>query len=270
MKKLILVVIVLFVTTLAACGGSQDAKEVYKKAVEAGEKVESAEVDMAISQTMAGDPTMGEIVMNTDMQASMIMEPLSMHQKGNMQMEMQGMPIDTEVEMYMTDEGVYMYDSMSQTWMKFDSSMMPTELANLDQGPTEQLDVLESFVDQVEFSEEDDAYVYKFEGEGDEIKEFTKQLVEGNLGEDTFVEFGADMNQVLEDMTIHSIYYELHIDKESYDTKKVITNLDLEIAADAEGNTMRIEQEMTADYTGINTIDVIEVPQEVIDSAQEI
>jgi len=270
MRKLTLGIMVLFVTMLAACGGNEEAGEVYQKAVEAGKKIESAEIDMVMKQTIEGDPALGAMVMNMDIEAAVTLDPLAMHQTGNMMMEIEGMPIDTEIEMYMTESELYMFESMSQTWMKMDSSMMPAELAGLDQGPADQLDMLEPFMDQVEFTEEDDLYVFKFAGEGEEIEEFTQQIMEENLGEDMFAEFGEDINQVMEDTTIHSIDFELHIDKETYDTKSVIMDLDLEIAADAEGNTMRLQQEMTAEYTGINTVEKIEVPQEVIDTAEEL
>ena len=260
---------VLFVTLLAACGGNEEAVEIYQKAVEAGEKIESAEMDMVMKQTIEGDPTMGAIEMDMDIEAAITLDPLAMHQTGNMKMEIEGMPIDTEIEMYMTESEIYMFESMSQTWMKLDSSMMPAELAGLDQGPADQLDMLEPFMDQVEFTEQDDFYVFKFAGEGEEIEEFTQQIMEENLGEEMFAEFGEDISQVMEDTTIHSIDFELHIDKETYDTKTVIMDLDLEIAADAEG-TMRMQQEMTAEYTGINTVEKIEVPQEVIDTAEEL
>ncbi|MHA6251472.1 DUF6612 family protein [Oceanobacillus sp. CAU 1775] len=269
MKKSLLVLAILLTAFLAACGGSEDAKEVYNKAVEASENAESAEIDLTINQTMTGEPMMGELQMDMDMQVAVTMDPIAMHQKGNISMDLQGVPMDTEMEMYMIEDVIYMQDSMSKTWLKLDASTMPAEFANVDQAPNEQLDLLASFVDDVEFIEEDDVYIYKFEGEGDEIEDFTQKLVAGNLNNDTFTELGVDVEELFAEMTIHSIYYELHIDKSSYDTKKVITNIDIELPIDADDNAMRIYQEMTAEYIGIDTIDQIEVPQEVIDSAQE-
>ncbi len=268
MKKLSLLIIPLFMVFLAACGDSQEAQDVYQKAMEAGEKLESAEMDMKVSQTMEGDPEMGEMVMDMDMQASIVMDPLAMHQTGTMNMDVGGMPLDTEIETYLTDEAMYMFESMSQTWIKMDASMTPAELTNMEQDPTEQLAMLESFMDDVDFSEEDGMYVFKFAGEGDKIKEFTQQYVEEYMGTETFAEAGVEMNEVLDSMTIHSIDYEILIDKKTYDTKSVTTNLDLEVAVEEE-DTMRIKQEMMMEYTGINSVDSIEVPQEVIDAAQD-
>lgn len=268
MRKITLLFIALFMVFLAACGDSEEAQDVYQKAVEAGEKLESAEMDMKISQTMEGAPEMGEMVMDMDMQASIVMDPLAMHQKGTMNIEIDGMPVTSESEMYMVEDGIYMFDSANQAWLKMDASMAE-ELSGMDQDPTEQLAMLESFMDDVEFSEEDGQYIFKFSGEGDELIEFTQQYVEEYLGTGIFAEAGADMNEILDSMTIHSIDYEIRIDNKTYDTKSVISNLDFEIAVDEEGNTMRMNQEMNAAYTGINTVDSIEVPQEVIDAAQD-
>lgn len=268
MKKWMLILTILFTAFLVACGGNQEAKDVYENAVEAGEKIESAEIDLQIDQTMTGEPMMGELQMNMDMQVALTMDPVGMHQKGNIEMDLQGIPMNTGMEMYMVGDAIYMQDSMTETWLKLDSSTLPAEFSNIDQAPSEQLDILKSFVDDVEFIEEDDVYIYKFDGEGDEIKEFTQKLVAGNLNSDTFTELGVDVNELFGQMTIHSIYYELHIDKSTYNTTKTITNIDVELPIDEE-NAMRIYQEMTADYVGINTIDSIIVPEDVVDSAEE-
>lgn len=268
LKKFTVGLAVLLMAFLAACGNSDEAKEVYQKAVEAGEKMESVEMDMVINQTMESDAMEGEMVMDMDTKSAMTIDPLAMHQTGTISMEVEGMPIETEMEMYLTDTDFYMYESMSETWLKMSTDMMPTEMMNTDQTAQDQLEMLESFMDDVDFSEEDDYYVFKFEGEGDEFADLTEELIKENLGEETFADLGVEISEVLEEMTIHSMYYELHIDKETYDTTKVITNMDFDI--NAEGESLRMNQEMTATYTGINTVDEIAVPQEVIDEAQEI
>src|SRR5699024_6008671 len=156
MKKLLFMGLLALTLVLAACGSSENAEEVYQKAMEASEAIESAEMDMIISQVMESDSGMGEMTMDMDMSATITMDPLEMYQQGSMSMDMDGMPVDTEIEMYMTEEGMYMYEAMSQTWLKMDSSLMPMELSNMEQDPSEQLELLESFVDDVEFVEEDD------------------------------------------------------------------------------------------------------------------
>lgn len=268
MKKITVGFMILLITVLAACGNSESAKDVYLKAVEAGENMESAELDMVLSQTIEGDPMLGTIVMDIDTKASLTLDPLAMHQKGSVLMDMQGVSIETDMEMYVTETELYMYESMSETWMKMDSSMMPLDMLNMEQSPGEQLDMLESFIDDVEFTEEEDYYVYKFDGAGEEFEELSQELIKLQVGEETFADLGADITEVLENMTIHSIFYEIHIDKTTYDTQKVISTMDFDVNMEGE-EPLSLQQEMTATYTGINTIDQIEVPQEVIDAAEE-
>ena len=267
MKKFTVGLAILLMGFLAACGNSENAEEVYQKAVEAGENMESVEMDMVINQTIESDAMEGAMEMEMDTQSSMTIDPLAMHQTGTVNMEMEGMPIETEMEMYLTDTDFYMYESMSQTWLKMSADMMPTEMMNTDQTAQDQLEMLESFIDDIEFVEEDDYYAFKFDGEGEEFAALTEELIKENLGEETFADLGVEISEILEEMTIHSMYYEIHIDKETYDTTKVMTNMDFDM--NAEGESLRMNQEMTATYTGINTVDEIVVPQEVIDAAQE-
>lgn len=254
---------------LAACGASENAEEVYQKALEAGEKMESAELDMVVSQTMEGAGMMGTMNMEMDTKSRMTIDPLAMHQAGTMKMDMDGMEIETDTEMYLTDNGFYMYESMTDTWMKMSSDMMSMDdLMNMEQNPRDQLEMLESFIDDVEFFEEDGHYVFKYDGDGEELFELSQEIVKENFGDSAFSDLGMNVDEVLENMTIHSIYYEIHVDKETYDTKKLITNMDLDM--DEAGETVNLKQEMTATYTGINSIDTIEVPQEVIDAAEDL
>ncbi|MCM3739837.1 hypothetical protein M3210_06090 [Oceanobacillus luteolus] len=268
MKKITVGIMFMLIMFLAACGESEDAQDVYQKALEAGEKIESAEVDMTMNQIIEGDPAMGSMEMGMDTKTAMTLDPLTMHQAGTITMNMDGMSLDNDMEMYLTNTDLYMYESMSQTWMKMSSDMMPMDLANMEQNPQEQLEMLESFIDEIDFSEEDDYYVFKYDGDGEELFELSQEIIKENFGEGVLGDAGVDIEEVLENMTVHSLYYEVHIDKKTYDTKKLITNMDLDITA--EGETLSLQQEMTATYTGINTVDEIEVPQEVIDAAEEL
>lgn len=269
MRKSIYGIMILIILLLAACGGNEEAEDVYQKAIEAGEKAESAEIEMVMKQTIEGDDHIGSVVMDMNTTSQVIMDPMTMYQKGKISMDMDGLPIDAEIEMYLTENNFYMMETMTNTWLKMDHSMMPDELAKADQPIGDQLEMFESFMDDAEFTGEDDAYVFKFSGEGENVKEFTRVLMEESLGEGVLAELGEDISEIFDDITINSVYFELHIDKDTYDTKTVAMELDLDVVLDEEGTMMNIHQEMTAEYTGINTVDEIIVPQEVIDSAQE-
>lgn len=268
MKKVTVGFVVLFMMILAACGGSESAKEVYENALAAGEEMESAELDMTIHQTMSSEEMPEGLVMDMDMQSEMTLDPIAMYQAGTISFEMDGMPFDTEMEMYVTDSDFYMYESMSDTWLHSGEEMMPTELMNMEQNPTDQLEILESFIEDVEFEEEEDFYVFRYSGDGEELLELSQELIKENLGEDTFAEMGIEVDEILDQMTIHSIFYEILIEKDTYNTESIA--MDMDVSIEEAGETLEMKQEMNATYTGINTIDSIEVPQEVIDSAESV
>lgn len=268
MKKLMLGLVVLLMTVLAACGGSSggEAEEIYQKAIEAGKKLESAEMELTMHQIVDVGEEFGTMTTEMDSVASFVIEPFAMHQKGNMSMEMEDFPMDMEMEIYATDSEFYMYDSMSNMWMKMDAEMVPNEMA-VDYDFHEQLNILESFIDEIEFKEESDHYVFKYDGDGKKLIDLSQEIIKENM-DDTLAGLGMEASEVFDQMDVHSLYYEILIDKKTYDTKGIIMNLDFEI--DIGGETLAIQQEVNATYTGINTIDKIEVPQEIVDEAQEL
>jgi hypothetical protein len=267
MKKVTLGMLFLLMMFLVACGQSESAEDIYEKALAAGEEMESAELDMEIKQTISSEEVNEEVGMDIATKAEMVLDPLAMHQLVTVSFALGDFPMETEMEMYMTDSDIYMHESMTDTWMKSDASMIPANLMDVEQNPQEQLKMLESFIDDVEFLEEEDYYVFKYDGDGEELIELTQELIQENLDENTLSELGLDINEMLEDMTVHSVFYEMQIEKDTYYTKGVTVNMDFEIQ---EGDdTLQMKQETNATYTGINTIDSIEIPQEVIDQAEE-
>ncbi|WP_067727720.1 DUF6612 family protein [Oceanobacillus damuensis] len=266
MRKWMVFFVLLLTVILAACS-NEDAEGVFTKAMDVSGEMESAEVDMNITQILSTSDESMELEMESDMKAEIIMDPIAMYQKGTMNMEMDGFPMEMDTEMYMTEDGLYTYDSMSQTWMKLDNEMY-TDLSNLaQQDPSAQLEMMEPFMDDVEYEEKDDSYIFRFAGEGEALNEFSESVIQEYLDTEMFADLGADVNEVLESMTVNKLNYEMEIDKESYETKTFY--MDLDMALSAEGEEMSIAQQVNAVYTGINTIDSIEVPQEVLDNATE-
>jgi len=56
-------------------------------------------------------------------------------------------------------------------------------------------------------------------------------------------------------------------DKDSYEMKTY--DIDMSMTMDVEGQELTIEQDMSTEYKNINSIDSIEVPEDVVDSAVE-
>ena len=267
MKKWIFsCVLVLLTVSLVACN-SENAQEVFTRAMEVSEEMDSAEVSMDMNQFLSSPNDSMELEMESKMEAEMILDPIAMYQKGTMNMIMGEETMETETEMYMTEEGLYTYDSMSESWMKMDSELY-ADLVNMEQqDPAAQLELLEPFMDDVQFEESDDAYTFKFTGEGEEVNEFTEKIMDEYMNSSIIESMGEDISKVLESMTVNKLNYEMVIDKETYETKTFAMDLDMTVTE--EGEEMTIAQQINAEYTGINTVDSIEVPQEVIDNAVE-
>ncbi|WP_249869989.1 DUF6612 family protein [Oceanobacillus saliphilus] len=263
MRKWMLSFVFVLTVSLAACN-NDDMEDVFTKAMEVSEGMESAEVVMDISQLLSSGESMN-LEMQSEMKAEMIVDPIAMYQSGTMHMEMDGFPMDMETEMYMTEEGLFTYDSMSQSWIRLDNEMY-ADLANLEQqDPSAQLELLEPFMDDVEFEETADGYIFRFAGEGESLNQFSEKVLAEYMDTEMFADFGADITEILESMTVNKLNYEMVIDKQTYETKTFTMDLDMTVAA--EGEELSISQQVNAEYTGINTVDSIEVPQEVLDNA---
>src|SRR5699024_4248891 len=121
---------------LSACGEDKNAEDVYSEALAASEDMESADVKMDIHMEMgSGESEAITIESSNDMQ--MTLDPLAMYMKGTNKFDMSidgmddedtsaipGMGTDQEMEMYMVDDTIYMYNEMMGGWLKMDGAGM--------------------------------------------------------------------------------------------------------------------------------------------------
>ena len=263
-KLLFTITLVMLTFGLVAC--SESAEDIYTKALEAAEKMESADMSMNLNQELSmGDE--GKIVIASDMEGSMIIDPVAMHQKGTMSMSMGGeeAPVDMDTEIYFVENEMYIFESMTGQWVKADSSLLPIDTLTANQPDvSEQLKMMEEYIEDFDFEEKDNEFVYKLTADGEGFKKLTEEMLDEYLPKDLTSEMG-DLTEVMEDMEIKTLYIEMYIDNETYDLKKY--NLDMELSMTVEGETIDIVQNIKTEYNNINSIDKIEVPQEVLESA---
>lgn len=72
----------------------------------------------------------------------------------------------------------------------------------------------------------------------------------------------------MDQLTIEKINYVLHIDKETFDTKKMDMNFDLKMAV--EGDELLMNTKSVVTYTDFNHLKTIDIPQSIVDNAQTI
>lgn len=243
------------------------AEDVLEQSVEAAQNLESAEVSMDITQEMEAPEQEVSFLMQTQTDAQIITDPLTMYQTGAVTLEAEGETDEQELELYLVDDVIYMNDAVSGEWLKMDTSAFPVDQLE-PQSPVEQLEIMQRFTNNMEMEETEDQYVLKITGDGDELMDFTREIMEEYMDEELMNQLEQEEIDIFENMSIQNVYYELFIDKESFETTAL--NLDMEMSIEAEGESLDIVQSVTSEYTGINSVDSIEVPQEVKDEAIDI
>ncbi|MGD6775621.1 DUF6612 family protein [Sutcliffiella horikoshii] len=239
------------------------AEEVLQKSTEAMADLSSYSMEMISDQeiTMAGEDT---IKMVTTTTTDMSLNPMAMYQVTSIEDE-DGMMEGMENESYFSEDGFFLYDSMAGQWFK-----MPEEftaqlnaMSEMQTNPAQQLEMLKDYTDEITMTEEEGHYVLNFEGSGEQFNEMAG-MIGGMMGDD----MGEMMQEMLSMMTVNQLSYLVHIDKESFYQTKVLLNMDMEM--DVDGETISSVQVMDSTLSNFDEVGEITVPQEVIDSAQEI
>lgn len=237
------------------------AGEVFDKATKASEEVESMTMTMKTAQEM--DMPEADINFDSTMDATieMIEDPLAMYQKLDMGMEEGNMSI----EMYLVEDGLFMYEPQADQWMKLPKEEMGDleEIMEMTKSSEVDLDEFAQYKDEFELVEEDDQYILRMKGAG---KTFEK-MIQDQVEETGILEDADESAQALKDMTINEVDYELFIDKETFQTKAY--NMYMDIDMEVEGQTMKMKQDIQVEVDEINNIDEIVVPDEVKENAVE-
>ena len=258
---------------LAACSDTADVQpgtdeekksdltigEVFEKAQAASEKVESMHADMDIKQNISAPDLGSDMDSIIKVNMDLVQEPMEMHQVMEMNMGDEG---TASIELYITEEGFFMQDPESETWMKLPEELYEGLMASAGGAdPTVDLASLEEFVEDFTFEQNDNEYILKLKASGEKFE----GLVQDQLSEIEGI--GEAEAKVLEDMKIHQLDYEIYIDKETFDTTAFNMIMDMEM--EDGGNSVRITQDTKAKISNINELKEIVVPQEILDSAVE-
>lgn len=250
------------------------AEEVYKKTLEASENMESAEVDMDMKQEIdTGDEDAGTVKMDSDFNIEMIMDPLAMHMKGVTEMSMEGADDDLgdmpamDMEMYMVDGEMYVYNE-GMDWIKMENASMDAveEIAGQQPDPSEQLEMVEDYMDDLSMEENDEEYVLTLDADGEKFDDLVQDMIEENMPEEMLEEMDDEEQDLFDSMSINDMSMEFSVDKETFDISSLDMDMDMtmEVEDEEEVNTV---QNIKADYSNINGVDDIEVPEDVKDEA---
>ncbi|WP_438313374.1 DUF6612 family protein [Sporosarcina sp. FA9] len=267
----------ILVLGLAACGSIADVMpgtdtskkseltilEVFQKAQETSEKQNSLHAKMDIVQNMDSPVEGLNMDMKIKMDMDVIVEPLAMHQVIEMDMGEAGI---METELYLTEDGFLMKDPESEEWMKLPEELYEEVMGSMADGadPTLDLNLLEEYIEDFTFEQDDNQYVLKLKASGEKFKNLVKEQLDSSGMLDGMDEEDA---KVLESMIIHEMEYEIFIDKKTFSTTAFTMIMDMEMGP--EDGTMRIKQNTKAEISKINELKEIKVPQEVLDAVTE-
>ncbi len=245
-------------------------QEVFEKSNSVMSEVSSFRSIMKMNQvmTMPGSAEeAGNLEMQSNIDSAIIMEPMTLHQ--NMTMSMvageESVPMqDMNMESYLTDEGFFMKESVQNKWVK-----MPKELSdqilqtsNAQTNPSQQLESLEPFKDDFEFQQDENYYILKLNASGEKFNELIQNTIKETM---------PDMLQQadgLENIGFDQVEYELFIDKETFYTMKLNSTMKMTLES-PEGN-IETNTKLESKFKDYNQVEAITVPQEVVDTAEEI
>ncbi|APC47330.1 DUF6612 family protein [Virgibacillus halodenitrificans] len=284
MKKwMMLLLTTLLATVLVACNEKAEptegtekeeeseltAEEVYTKALEASEKMESAEVDMKLEQQISSEADGVAMDTESDFTTKMTLDPLATHLKGTTKMNMAGtenLPA-MEMEMYLVDNAMYVFSDQMGQWMKMEGASMEMiqQMAGQQPDPSQQLKMLKDYADQLSFEQSSDEFILKLKADGEKFNELIQEMLKEQMPPELMQEMGEEEQQAIEDMKVNSMSFELYLDKETYQMNKF--NMDMDMTMQPEGDAINIVQKVDSTYSNINSIDKIEVPEEVKNDA---
>jgi hypothetical protein len=241
------------------------AQEVYEKAMAVSEEQKSMHAKMDIDQLIKVPSQEFEMGSKIKMDMDMVIEPLSMYQKMNIDMGEQG---KTDMEMYMTDAGFFMSNSESGDWIKFPGEMYEEMVGQIAGGADPSLDMtmFKEFANDFKFEQTEDEYILTLSASGDKFSKLFKEVATENMP--AGLEMDEQQAEVLENLEVKSLEYEIFIDKKSFYTNAF--NMKMDMTMKVEGEEIHIDQKVNAEISKINEIKNIKVPQEVIDNAVDI
>ncbi|WP_394580443.1 hypothetical protein LG291_20730 [Cytobacillus firmus] len=237
-------------------------EEVLKKSTEASEELKSFSVKMDMSQEMSSGAEGENMNIDSVIDMDVTTDPMAFYQK--MTMSMAGAEESYDIESYFTEKGMFLYDAAGQQWMKFPKEMSDEllQMSSQQTNPGEELKKLQEFVDDFTFEQDAKSYILKLKADGEKFNDFVKETAAETLPPEL-----AANGEMLDNMNIKGVEYEIVIDKETFYPSVLNMIMDMEITA--EGQKISMKQNMNGQYSNYNKVEAIAVPQEVLDTAVE-
>ncbi|WP_194841044.1 DUF6612 family protein [Sporosarcina cascadiensis] len=144
---------------------------------------------LTIDQTMEASSEEDPIHMLMNLKMDAIQNPLAMYMETTMKMNMMGESLDQMQKAYVTEDGMYQYDSTIKKWIKMDDDMtnLIAQSSAQQADPHAQLELMKKFSEGVHVFEYDDKYVMTQTLTNEQFKDMMDEimnLLPGLLPED--------------------------------------------------------------------------------------
>jgi hypothetical protein len=245
-------------------------KEVFTNSQKADSELSSVHMDMELTQiTHDESAEEGTMNMSTSSSTDLVMDPMTMYQTSSVNMtmdELEGSELPlAQVEMYLTEQEIYMKDNIQNEW-----TTVPNEMADLLKDaalqesslPENQLKQLEPYLDDFTFKQDDEAFILQLSLQGEKAEQLLKEGM-ALMGD----ELQSSFQGAMEEISLSKMDLKMWIDKESFHTVKMDITQKIELTQD--GKKVKVDQTMKSGFSKFNEIDSIEVPAEVTESAVE-
>lgn len=238
-------------------------EDVLTKSTEASEDLKSFAMTMEMNQELTSAQADTALKLSSLIDMKIVTDPMAFYQK--MKMTDDASKESFDMESYFSKDGMYLYDSAADAWMKFPAELSDQLIQMSDQqtNPAEELKKLKEFVNDFTFEQDETSYILKLTASGEKFNTFIQETVQQTLPP----QLGAT-NEITENMSINAIEYEIVVHKETFLPSSIKVMMEMDISA--EGETIKIVQHMNGQYSEYNEIDEITIPQEVLDTAEEI
>lgn len=236
-------------------------EQVFKKSTEASKNLKSYRTKMEVIQNI--NSGQNNVETDTGIIMDVVQNPMSFYQKLMMKAPESDKMIQTKS--YFTKDGMFTYDPNSKKWMKFPAEMADqlAQASNQQTDPMAEIKQLKKFVKDFKFKQNDKNYILLLNASGEKFTHFIQEKVQKTLPAGM-----ANSAELLKDMKINKVDYEIHIDKKTF--YPTMLNLNMDMSLNAQGQPVKIEQEIMSKYEKYNQIKEIVVPEKVKKKAVEI
>jgi hypothetical protein len=216
------------------------AEEILSQSYKANEELHSFEMSMTTKATIMMDGL--EQTTESNFGGSIVQDPFEFKLK----MKAMG----EEMETYLKDGMIYMYEPTTDMWLKMESASQSTipNPGEATQNPADRLKEIQELSDSIEVTETDTAYLLNVAIAEDKMMEVMEQ------------ELGTYMTEMqgAEDLTFDQFEYMITIDKEtSYMTS---TTFDIAGSMTAAGAETQFDSVLHLDMSNFNGFETIELP----------